>query len=119
MRRITPTAVIKPIMRREGSLGVKRFGRSRRGPVLAKAGLCIRTQPKRSTKNGTVDDNPKVYTHKQRPPSVTKRHAGGPKLCLCSSPARSFRAGHFAQHFSLCVDYSSAKYLMVRTIWLV
>ena len=41
MRRITPTAVIKPIMRREGSLGVKRFGRSRRGPVLAKAGLSL------------------------------------------------------------------------------
>ena len=40
MRRITPTAVIKPI-RREGSLGVKRFGRSRRGPVLAKAGLSL------------------------------------------------------------------------------
>lgn len=37
----TPTAVIKPIMRREGSLGVKRFGRSRRGPVLAKAGLSL------------------------------------------------------------------------------
>lgn len=37
MRRITPTAVIKPI----GSLGVKRFGRSRRGPVLAKAGLSL------------------------------------------------------------------------------
>ena len=41
MRRITPTAVIKPIMRRECSLGVKRFGRSRRGPVLAKAGLSL------------------------------------------------------------------------------
>lgn len=42
MRRITPTAVIKPmIMRREGFLGVKRFGRSRRGPVLFKAGLSL------------------------------------------------------------------------------
>lgn len=41
MRRITPTAVIKPIMHREGSLGVKRFGRSRRGPVLAQAGLSL------------------------------------------------------------------------------
>lgn len=41
MRRITPMAVIKPIMRREGSLGVKRFGRSRRGPVLVKAGLSL------------------------------------------------------------------------------
>ena len=41
MRRITPTAVIKPIMRREDSLGVKRSGRSRRGPVLAKAGLSL------------------------------------------------------------------------------
>lgn len=36
MRRITPTAVITPI-----SLGVKRFGRSRRGPVLAQAGLSL------------------------------------------------------------------------------
>lgn len=107
-------------MRREVSLGVKRFGRSRRGPVLAKAGLSLyQDAAKRSTKNGTVDDNPKVYTHKQRPPGVTKRHAGGPKLCLCSSPARSFRAEHFALHFSLLGDYSSAKYLMVRTIWLV
>ena len=26
---------------RSGSLGVKRFGRSRRGPVLAKAGLSL------------------------------------------------------------------------------
>lgn len=38
MRRITPMAVIKPI---SGSLGVKRFGRSRRGPVLAKARLSL------------------------------------------------------------------------------
>lgn len=70
MRRITPTAVIKPIMRREGSLGVKRFGRSRRGPVLSKAGICIRTQPKCSAKNGTADDNPKVYTLTNKGPPV-------------------------------------------------
>lgn len=65
MRRITPTAVIKPIMRREGSLGVKRFGRSRRGPVLAKAGLSL--QPKRSATNGTADKQRYTLTNKGPP----------------------------------------------------
>ena len=41
-------------MRREVSLGVKRFGRSRRGPVLAKAGLSLYQDAAQTLRKRTV-----------------------------------------------------------------
>ena len=59
-------------MRREVSLGVKRFGRSRRGPVLAKAGLSLyqdAAQTLRKERYG-CDDNPKRYILTNKGPPV-------------------------------------------------